>query len=269
MRDYSFELQEQLNELASLRKIADKRLKALKNTEKGSLRVTTSHGYPQYYFKEEGSKTERYISTAEKDKIKSLVQCEYDKKVHDEIVSLEKRLRRFLSSYDISKLDKTYDKLCKGRKSFVVPIKPTQSMKVKDWYEQNKGMQNTFEIKNPFLTIKGETVRSKSEKIIADYFYNMDIPYVYEPKYTLVNGRTLYPDFALYNYRDNSTVYWEHMGLVDDTDYLSKNIKKIMLYEKNGLVLGQNLMISYESSDSPLDMNIIKEKLESLFGYPL
>ena len=47
-----------------------------------------------------------------------------------------------------------------------------------------------------FYTKKGEYVRSKSEKILADMFYDLNIPYEYECQLILRNGYEYYPDFT-------------------------------------------------------------------------
>jgi hypothetical protein len=265
MINYKNELLEQLNEIVTLKAMLEKKLKRSRGTEKGSLRVTTSHGIPQYYYKKDGNAKGEYIPSANRSKVKEIVQREYDEKVLAELSSSEKKLKKFLNSYEWSNIDETYEKLCKGRKDLVTPVVPTKRMKISAWYEQNKGAQNTYEIKNPFQTANGEMVRSKSEKILADLFKSMNIPYIYEPRIILHDGRTVYPDFALYNYKNGDTIYWEHLGLADDTDYSTRNNKKIIAYEKSGLIVGVNLVLSYESAEVPLDVKIIKQKLEGLF----
>ena len=264
MINYNDELYEQLNGLRLLRTKVEERIKNSKDAKAGSLRITSCHGYPQYYFREKGSAKEQYMPVTEKKMIKELAQYEYDIKILKEIISLEKKLSKHLNSYDISVIDNSYEKLCKARKDLVEPIKPTISMKINAWYEQNEGRQNPFEMKTPFQTEKGELVRSKSEKILADYFDSRKIPYAYEPKFILYDGRAVYPDFALYAVSSDYTVYWEHLGLADDMEYAFRNNKKIIAYEKSGLVVGKTLIISYESVDSPLDMKVIKEKTKAL-----
>ncbi len=265
MINYRDELLEQLNEIQMLKAMLEKKLKKCKCTEKGSLRVTTCHGFQQYYFKKDGDNKAEYISSSNTNKIKELVQREYDEKVLNELSSLEKRLKKFLNTYEWDSIDVIYEKLCKGRKIYVTPIVPTESMKVAAWYAQNKGAQNPYEIKNPFQTLNGEMVRSKSEKILADLFKSMNIPYVYEPRFVLYDGRVVYPDFALYSEKNGVTIYWEHLGLAEDADYSLRNNKKIIAYEKSGAIVGVNLILSYESADSPLDIKIIRKKIERFF----
>ena len=79
-------------------------------------------------------------------------------------------------------------------------------------------------------TKRGEYVRSKSEKILADLFYENGIPYQYEPAFRLINGKLVYPDFVLLNVRERKTFYWEHYGLASDETYSTKNIDKLCLY---------------------------------------
>lgn len=45
-------------------------------------------------------------------------------------------------------------------------------------------------------TQKGERVRSKSEKTLADYFYYHGIPYKYECPLLLKGFGIIYPDFT-------------------------------------------------------------------------
>lgn len=46
------------------------------------------------------------------------------------------------------------------------------------------------------LTDRGERVRSKTEKIMADYFYRKGIEYKYEQPIYLKGLGTVYPDFS-------------------------------------------------------------------------
>lgn len=47
------------------------------------------------------------------------------------------------------------------------------------------------------ITLHGETVKSKSEKMVADYFTSKNIKYLYEPR---LRGRYAVPDFYLPDY---------------------------------------------------------------------
>ncbi|MCR4758536.1 MAG: hypothetical protein K5792_12110 [Butyrivibrio sp.] len=275
MINYRNELTKQLAEINQLLKEADNRLKKSKNLEEGKLRVCSSHGYPQYHFRPAGDEKERYIPASEKDKIKALVQKEYDQKIKRELELSSKKLQKFLASYDVNNIAAIYEKLHVGRKSLIDPIIPTKEMIIKKWYEEHPGDKNPFQKDAIVTTKRGELVRSKSEKILADMFYDYNIPYQYEPcleihtdearyagDYGTKYYKKIYPDFALLDVKREKTIYWEHLGLIDDDNYATKNFSKLIEYEKHGLILGDNLIITMETREKPLDVRLVKIKIK-------
>lgn len=113
---------------------------------------------------------------------------------------------------------------------------------------------------NAIITEKGEAVRSKSEKIIADKLYMKEIPYVYEQPLYLKGYGYVVPDFKILNVRTKKEYYLEHFGMMDDYEYVKNAIKKIECFQKNEIYPGEKLLITLEASDSPLNM-IILEKM--------
>jgi len=76
-------------------------------------------------------------------------------------------------------------------------------------------------------TLKGEMVRSRSEKQIADFLFRYNIHYEYEP--TLQLGNTLVkPDF----YLPEQDIYVEYWGLVSKADYAARMQWKLNLYQQ-------------------------------------
>ena len=65
------------------------------------------------------------------------------------------------------------------------------------------------------MTEKGERVRSKSEKILADYFYRNNILYQYEKPLYLKGYGTIYTDFTFLSKKTRKEIYWEHEGIVN------------------------------------------------------
>ena len=57
------------------------------------------------------------------------------------------------------------------------------------------------------------------------------------------------------NIRTRKQYYHEHLGKMDDPKYMRRNIYKLRLYEKNGIFIGDQLLLTMESSEQPLDMN--------------
>src|SRR5574344_2972007 len=89
------------------------------------------------------------------------------------------------------------------------------------------------------VTGRGELVRSKSEVIIADTLARYKIPYRYEmPLVVKTNGlerREFRPDFCCLRVRDRKEFLWEHFGMMSDSEYASSAVKKIQVYQHNGI----------------------------------
>ena len=105
-----------------------------------------------------------------------------------------------------------------------------------------------------FLTVKRERVRSKSEKIIADTFFQRGIPYRYEYPIKIKGMGTIHPDFFLLNKRTRKEYVYEHFGMMSDVGYVNQANKKINIYSKAGLIYGKNFIYTMESQEVPLSM---------------
>lgn len=77
------------------------------------------------------------------------------------------------------------------------------------------------------ITEKGETVRSKSEKIIADKLFLLGIPYRYEYPLEMKGNIIVYPDFTILRMPERTEVYLEHLGKMDDRDYVDSVMFKL------------------------------------------
>lgn len=113
-------------------------------------------------------------------------------------------------------------------------------------------------------TARGELVRSKSEVIIANALYHHKLDYCYEPELVL-DGKIKRPDFKIEDADTGVTWYWEHCGMMDDPKYKKNWEDKKAFYKKNGIIEGENLIVTYDengSIDSQKVERIIEEKLE-------
>ena len=98
--------------------------------------------------------------------------------------------------------------------------------------------------------------------MIADKLYLMGIPYRYEsPVYIESLQKNFYPDFTLLNKRAREECYLEHFGMMDNPDYLNNFLKKIDVYAENGIFLGKNLMVSFESSVKPINLRTLEMQI--------
>ena len=202
-----------------------------------------------------------YVRQSDLAPIKKLVQKQYEERLQKALLTNRSRLARFIKNYDYDFVDQIYQKSAFARKQYISPIIEPRDEFIKDWYEQHPGGMNPYDDPPERDTLRGEKVRTKSEQILADTFYRLGIPYQYEPEFVLNTGYCKYPDFVLLNVIQRKTYYWEHMGLTDEFDYATKNFKKLLVYERNGLILGENLILSLETEDMQLDMKMVDRKI--------
>ncbi len=118
------------------------------------------------------------------------------------------------------------------------------------------------EVGSEIVTEKGEVVRSKSEKILADKLNLMNIPYHYEQPLFLNGYGTIHPDFTVLNKSTRKEYYWEHFGLMDNPEYCEKAIKKIETMQKNGIYIGEKLIVTFETQSHPLNMKIVENTIK-------
>ena len=120
-----------------------------------------------------------------------------------------------------------------------------------------------------YETERGDVVRSKSEVIIANILYQNreHILYKYERPLEIVeNGRkkTIYPDFTIINKHTGKITYWEHAGRMDDPYYANDFVRRINAYVSNDLLLGRDVVITYETQNTPLDIKVVKQLVEEV-----
>lgn len=72
------------------------------------------------------------------------------------------------------------------------------------------------------------------------------------------------PDFTILNIHTGKIVYWEHAGRMDDPNYANEFVKKANMYVMNNLIVGRDVIFSYESMANPLEIGVIKQIVESI-----
>ena len=251
--------------LMSIKQVVDNRLK---KAPAGNLRITSARKRVQFmYCADDSSQKNRknqgvYIKQKDHQLADLLAQKAYDLKVQKLVDRRLKQLEKLSEEYEDDEIERIYDRLHPVRKTLVSAVEPTWEQKLEEWknipYTGKEFSENSPEI----YTKKGERVRSKSEKILADTFYDLGIEYKYECPLKLKGIGIVYPDFTILRRRDGKEVYWEHDGRMDDPIYAEKAIKKINSYIANGILPGDNLIISFESSGVVMNDRIIRRMIE-------
>ena len=55
---------------------------------------------------------------------------------------------------------------------------------------------------------------------------------------------------------------WEHEGMMDKQEYARNAVRKIELYQKNGIYPGERLILTFETEQSMLNQNILEKLVE-------
>ena len=101
----------------------------------------------------------------------------------------------------------------------------------------------------------GSYRRSKGEVLIGAKLDHYNIPYRYE---SLAHPDLPFrPDFTVRRPRDGKILFWEHLGLVNDSDYMDSNKSKFTAYETVGIVPWDNLIVTYDQADGGINEKLI------------
>ncbi len=234
----------------------------LKEAPEGTLRLSKSHDCIQYYHGTGGSKRGTYIEAGNKELPRKLAQKSYDEKV---IRLAEKRvsqIKSLIKDYEDDEIERIYLGEHIERQKLIRPVEPTWEQMLNEW-RQKEYMGKEFQEGTPvILTERGERVRSKSEKIMADYFFRNKIEYKYECPLYLKGMGVIYPDFTFLTKKNRKEVYWEHHGKMDDPVYAQNAIRKIQAYENNYIFPGDRLILTYETEQSILSTRKIEQMVK-------
>ena len=114
--------------------------------------------------------------------------------------------------------------------------------------------------------LKGHMVRSKSEVVIANILYQMDVEYDYEVRLegTIMPG-IVRPDFRFTDPAGDPIV-WEHLGMLARDDYRQSWQRKQSWYQQNGFVEGVSLFTSQDDEKGGLDSEEVRKVAEQVKG---
>lgn len=196
----------------------------------------------------------KYIKPEDTKEISRLAQKRYLNHIRRELKSKLPILKR-ISTYDFKDIGEIYSELNPALKKYVTPIVPSWEKTLNDW-KNTSYITNSKKFYGEMYTKSGIKVRSKSEKIIADLLYDHSVVFKYECPIKN-RGRFYYPSFTFLSKRTGQEIYWEHFGLLDDEAYRNSMVRKIKSYSKMGLIVGKNLIITFENKLHPIERDYI------------
>ena len=233
---------------------------SLKNAPAGSVRIVQRRNKVlQFYRKTEAGDYQGSYMPREEDALaRRLVQKDYDQRALEKAKQELRLIQQFQTLLQKKSTDTAFAALDKNRQTLVTPATLTDEQYAELWQNQSYRKNKRHEENQQLTTDRGELVRSKSEVIIANALSASKIPYRYE--FPLVIERSegdenfceFHPDFYCLNIRTRQEYAWEHLGMMDDSEYAERAVVKLALYSANGYFPGKNLIITMESKSAPI-----------------
>jgi len=245
------------------------RQKWMQKCPSGKIHVVNSKTRTQFYLREDvKDKSGRYLPKSEESTVRMYLQKAYNEKA---LILLDKEiqcLERFLIDY--GKMQNTLRDLYAGSPEQIrrrlKPIDVPDDIFVKQWESVEFEGKAIGECKSIWLTDKNEQVRSKTELNIANALTRRGIPYRYEAPLRLKSGFIIYPDFTVLDVKNRKEIYWEHRGMMDDREYAKNSVVRIRDYERDGIFLGDRLIITEETATVPLGSNDLERVINHFFS---
>lgn len=259
------------NVISELDRLVEMKEEEVKKAPAGTVKAN-SHGKGfQYYARVDGDEKFRYIKKCNVEYARQLAQRRYD----DEILKQAKKslvnIRKIVGLIDKGMFDPdtVFYGIPDGIRSLVNPVVKPADQALEEW-KNIKYSGLPFKPDDPEIyTKKGVRVRSKAERDTGNIFEEAGIDYHYEMPVFLEGYGKVFPDFTIYDKKTGQITYWEHFGLVNDGEYAKKVFDKLSSYEKNGIILGKNLVMTFETMRRPLDSRTISMRLKELKESPV
>lgn len=129
-------------------------------------------------------------------------------------------------------------------------------MSYTDWADQFEGNNDFHNDSLKSLAADGSKRRSLGEIVIGSRLDYYGIPYRFEAPIDHPDIAYV-PDFTIIRPRDGKTIYWEHLGKVNDREYLEYNKHKFDFYERYGIVPWDNLIVSFSQQDYGINEKLV------------
>lgn len=239
------------------------------------LRISPHKGSYQYYLVTANTgKRGTFVPKKDWYRVEQIAQQDYDQSLLKKLKIQRDALQTCLEAYHPEEAENCWSQLHPARKRLTVPRIISDDDYAEEWQLVDfRG--RPFDNEDVILkTARGERVRSKSELIIANALNHFDVPYRYEYPYKINVQRQragdkskkkticINPDFTCLNKRLRKAVIWEHFGLVDDSLYAQNMVLKLDEYQQNGFYLGDNLIMTTETSNHPLNYEVVERSIK-------
>lgn len=235
----------------------------LKSTPSGKLIICKNNKYEKWYYSD--GKTKTYLHKKDIDLAQKLAYKKYLILLFDELSKKEKLISKCLLTF--ASHSTPLEKYISSNSSFTQLISPyftPSNTEFSNWANEKYNTNPKHPENLIHKTLSGHVVRSKSEAMIDSLLYSNKIPFRYECELVLKES-TLYPDFTINHPHTGKIYYWEHFGMLENPDYVDNVCKKLKLYTSNNIFPHDQLIMSYETLNTPLSTNCIQGIIDYYF----
>jgi len=138
------------------------------------------------------------------------------------------------------------------------PVVRSSSEVLREWVREPYDHNERYPENLKYSTGSGMLVRSKSEAMIAMMLEQYEIPYRYECALDL-HPHVVYPDFTIRHPQTGELYYWEHFGMMDDSNYYDRAKSKLNNYFDNGYLPLVNMITTFETAETPLTPQFVQK----------
>ena len=96
------------------------------------------------------------------------------------------------------------------------------------------------------------------------FLYKNKIPFRYECLLQ-IGSISVFPDFTIRHPNTGNIFYWEHFGMIDNSEYCKNMLSKLQFYISNGIIPTIHLITTFETKDNPLSATTVEKIVEEYF----
>lgn len=214
------------------------------------------------YYVRNNPKNKNGVLLPDRDRASLIAQADYARKTLKRAREELSLLLGVKNRYPNERAEDVYENLHPARQDLIIPICPTDDEFVEQWRSVTWEPRPVRDDEANYETDAGYVVHSKSELIMANRFIAKKLPHRYEFPMYLEGYGLVRPDFIVLNVRTRKEYIWEHCGMMDNADYVNRNMKKFRAYQKNGYFVGDDIIVTTESSTQEFDVNEVDQWIQ-------
>ena len=257
-------VQEQQTTVERIRKIKV----FLNNTPEGHISRNVRAGNRYYYIDstKDSNRSRKYIGSEIDSIALEYIKKAYYEKLLSKLEQNYKAQEYFLKHYDPNPEQSALELLPDWIMQAIRNDASTDKEKyIQEWLKADYERNPLYADKYKIQTLRGDYVRSKSERDIANSLYRYGLAYRSDCLVKLVDG-PVYADLVILHPVTLETYYWEHSGMLDEQSYIRANYDRIARYASSGILIGERLIVTGETRNHVLGSQAIDRIIETYFG---